>query len=232
MAPAQASPTTTNTKPRSLAVPVSSGSPYDYAYRFSGDGGTTWVYCDGDAAGSSNGYALANAGQMTSTPGAPPNVWINEIHYDNASTDLDEGVEIAGPAGTDLTGFSVRAYNGSDGTSYLTSNLSGTIPNQMNGFGTVWVPIVGLQNGAPDGIALIGTANQVIQFLCYEGTFAATNGPAVGQTCTNIGVSQEPPTAIGLALQLTGTGGAYSAFTWAAASAHSRGLVNVGQTLQ
>lgn len=31
-------------------------------------------------------------------------VWINEIHYDNTGDDVDEGVEIAGPAGTDLTG--------------------------------------------------------------------------------------------------------------------------------
>ena len=27
--------------------------------------------------------------------------WINEFHYDNTGTDIDEGVEIAGAAGTD-----------------------------------------------------------------------------------------------------------------------------------
>jgi hypothetical protein len=32
-------------------------------------------------------------------------VFINEIHYDNAGTDVGEGVEIAGTAGTDLTGW-------------------------------------------------------------------------------------------------------------------------------
>jgi hypothetical protein len=41
---------------------------YDYAYRFSGDGGTTFTYCDGRIAGSADGYQPANAGQMTSTP--------------------------------------------------------------------------------------------------------------------------------------------------------------------
>eukprot|EP01083_Nonionella_stella_P034213 93680_1 len=30
-------------------------------------------------------------------------VWINELHYDNAGTDIDEFVEIAGIAGTDLS---------------------------------------------------------------------------------------------------------------------------------
>ncbi len=27
-------------------------------------------------------------------------VFINELHYDNSGTDADEGIEIAGPAGT------------------------------------------------------------------------------------------------------------------------------------
>ena len=34
-------------------------------------------------------------------------VFINEIHYDNAGTDAGEAIEIAGPAGTNLTGWSV-----------------------------------------------------------------------------------------------------------------------------
>lgn len=38
---------------------------YDYAYRFSGDGGSTWVYCDLLDAGSSDGYQMANAGVLT-----------------------------------------------------------------------------------------------------------------------------------------------------------------------
>ncbi|TNF42399.1 MAG: hypothetical protein EP311_05360, partial [Cytophagales bacterium] len=52
-------------------------------------------------------------------------VFINEIHYDNASTDVGEAIEIAGPAGTDLTGWSIVLYNGSNGTLYDTDNLSG-----------------------------------------------------------------------------------------------------------
>jgi hypothetical protein len=45
-------------------------------------------------------------------------VFINEIHYDNAGTDVGEGVEIAGYAGIDLTGWSLVPYNGTDGKSY------------------------------------------------------------------------------------------------------------------
>ena len=36
---------------------------YDYAYRFSGDSGQTWTYCDLN--GSGDGYQIANAGKLT-----------------------------------------------------------------------------------------------------------------------------------------------------------------------
>lgn len=39
---------------------------YDFAYRFTGNDGATWLYCDGGDAGSSDGYAPADAGQLTS----------------------------------------------------------------------------------------------------------------------------------------------------------------------
>ncbi len=37
-------------------------------------------------------------------------VFINELHYDNTGTDVDEGVEIAGQAGIDLSGWSLVFY--------------------------------------------------------------------------------------------------------------------------
>ena len=49
-----------------LAAPGAAGA-YDYAFRFSGNGGVDWVYCDAGAAGSSDGYAAASAGQMSVT---------------------------------------------------------------------------------------------------------------------------------------------------------------------
>ena len=62
-------------------------------------------------------------------------VFINEFHYDNESTDEGEGIEIFGPAGTNLTGWSIELYNGSDARSYHTMDLIGTIPNLQNGYG-------------------------------------------------------------------------------------------------
>jgi predicted extracellular nuclease len=167
-------------------------------------------------------------------------VFINEIHYDNAGTDSGEAVEIAGPAGTDLTGWSLVRYNGSGGAIYTTPTanpagsdvLSGAIPDLGDGFGVVVVNYLvnGLQNGNPDGVALVDNGGAVIQFLCYGGTFSAVGGPADGMTCTDIGVSEGSTTPAGNSLQLTGSGTTYGDFTWAAAQANSFGAFNTGQT--
>jgi DNA/RNA endonuclease G (NUC1) len=116
-----------------------------------------------------------------------PSVRFAEVHYDNAGTDANEAIEVSGPAGTDLTGWSVVLYNGSGGASYDTKTLSGTIPATCGSRGVVVVayPSNGIQNGAPDGMALVSPSG-VVEFLSYEGVFAATNGPANGMTSTDI----------------------------------------------
>jgi uncharacterized repeat protein (TIGR01451 family) len=171
--------------------------------------------------------SVASRAQLSNPP-----VFINEIHYDNTGTDADEFVEVAGPAGTDLTGYAIVLYNGSGGASYSTTALSGLIPDQQNGFGTVRIDyaVNGIQNGSPDGVALVGPGNVLIQFLSYEGVFAATNGPASGITSTDIGVTEngsEPP---GLSLQLQGAGTTYDDFHWSAPIARTRSEINTGQT--
>lgn len=64
-------------------------------------------------------------------------IFINEIHYDNAGTDSGERVEILAPAGTNMSGWKLIAYNGTGGAQYATVNLSGTIPNQASCRGTL-----------------------------------------------------------------------------------------------
>src|SRR5574338_37713 len=51
---------------------------------------------------------------------AATSVFINEIHYDNTGTDAGEFIEIAGPAGTDLSGYQLVLYNGAGGAPYDT----------------------------------------------------------------------------------------------------------------
>ena len=76
--------------------------------------------------------ALLTAGAASAFTRDPATVFVNELHYDNRGVDLNEAVEIAGPAQTDLTGWRLVLYNGSDGRDYFTQQLSGIIPDQGN----------------------------------------------------------------------------------------------------
>lgn len=159
-----------------------------------------------------------------------PVPFINEIHYDNDGTDADEGVELAGAASLDLAGYSIVLYNGNGGTVYDTVALSGVLPSQQDGFGTLSFAISGMQNGAPDGLALVDPDGIVMQFLSYEGEMTATDGPATGLLSTDIGVSESSSTAIGFSLQLGGQGSSYEDFTWEAAASATFDEVNNNQT--
>ena len=169
---------------------------------------------------------------ISGTAAAQTLVFINELHYDNEGADQDEGVEVAGPAATDLAGWTVALYNGATGEVYDTIILGGTIPNLSNGYGVLHFPRIGIQNGAPDGMALVDHLSTVIQFLSYEGTFVAIGGPANGMTSTDIGVAEDGTTPIGHSLQLIGTGGFYEEFTWNTPTFHTRGAINTNQTFQ
>ncbi len=175
-------------------------------------------------------FAAVGGAPLSVSAGSGPAVFINEIHYDNGGTDVGEAIEVAAPAGTDLSGWSLVLYNGNGGGVYNTIALSGSVPNLQNGYGTLSFSASGLQNGAPDGIALVDAGGTVIQFLSYEGSFTATDGPANGMTSSDIGVAESSATAAGESLQLTGTGTTYDDFTWAAAQADTFGAVNAGQT--
>lgn len=166
-------------------------------------------------------------------PGSTSTIFINEFHYDNASTDAGEFIEIAGPAGTNLTGWRIELYNGATGAQYDTDPLVGTIPSQQGGYGTASISyaVNGIQNGNPDGIALINPSNTVVQFLCYGGTFNATNSTASGLGCTDIGVSESAATLVGQSLQLQGTGTTYGDFTWTTTPiANTQNSPNTGQS--
>lgn len=165
-------------------------------------------------------------------PAAPvqalTSVFINEIHYDNTGGDVGEAIEVAGPAGTDLTGWSIVLYNGAGGASYATIALSGLIPNQQGGYGVASVAAVGLQNGSPDGIAL-ANGTTLVQFLSYEGSFFGVGVPANGIGSVDIGVAENGSEPVGQSLRLTGSGTTYEDFTWASPATATFGTINSGQ---
>ncbi len=169
---------------------------------------------------------------FTSLQTTGQNTWINEIHYDNSGGDVGEGIEVVleNPGSFTLSGFTVTLYNGNNGTSYASETLNNF--SQVNAYSNFvvyyWNP-TSIQNGAPDGLSL-DYQGTVVQFLSYEGTFTATNGPANGLTSVDIGVSEPGTTPIGESLQLSGTGTAYTDFTWQSPATATFGSNNNGQT--
>ena len=138
---------------------------------------------------------------------AATSVFINEIHYDNAGTDAGEAIEIEGEAGTDLAGYSIVLYNGNGGAPYATVPLGGIIGAACDTRGVLvfGFPENGIQNGAPDGMALVAPDGAVIEFLSYEGTMTAVGGPADGLVSTDIVASQNNAVP-GTSLQRTSSG--------------------------
>lgn len=134
-------------------------------------------------------------------------VFISELHYDNEGTDSGEAIELAGPAGTDLTGWQILLYNGSSSqlNVYRTENLSGSLTAHPScddlGLLVIDFPSNGIQNGSPDGIALVDNMGNIVEFISYEGEMTPVEGPASGMTSTDIGVSETASTPVGFSLQ-------------------------------
>jgi 5'-nucleotidase len=164
------------------------------------------------ALGLASGTA-AVAAEAAATP------FISEIHYDNAGTDSGEAIEIEAPVGFDLAGWQIALYNGNGGAAYGTRTLSGVVP--AAGVVVESYPVDGIQNGSPDGIALVAPGGSVAEYLTYEGTFAAVGGPANGQTGTDIGVAETSTTPVGSSLQKIGG-------SWRDAAPNTFGVLNAG----
>lgn len=165
---------------------------------------------------------------------AQADVFINEIHYDNTGGDVGEAIEVVATAGEDLSLYSIVRYNGNGGASYGTDSLP--VGTQVTCGAQVQIGVInyavdGLQNGSPDGVALVGPGNAVIQFLSYEGTFTATNGPALGMLSVDIGVAEAGTAPIGTSLQLGGgPGSTYAGFAWNGSATQTFNACNNGQT--
>ena len=171
---------------------------------------------------------------------------INEIHYDNDGGDAGEFIELV--SAFSLVGYSVVLYNGATpalATLYRTTVIPagpGPTPVPSAGVGptsqTVTVtefvhgglvytvldyPTDGIQNGGSDGILLVDTNGAIVEFLSYEGVLTASNGPAVavGQSTTDIVVTETSSTVVGSSLQrIVGSN------LWEAPKTNTRGFPN------
>ena len=163
------------------------------------------------------------------------NVWLNELHYDNVSTDEGEFVEIVleEVPGNVLSDYTVTFYNGNNGSSYDSKTFDQfTVGVNIDEFTILYYYKEGIQNGEPDGIAIDYQGTLIPgQFLSYEGAFEAIGGPANGVTSTNIGVMEGSTTEIGQSLQLLGTGAIYNDFIWQEPATETPGALNNGQII-
>lgn len=164
-------------------------------------------------------------------------VFINELHYDNAGSDSGERIEIVASNGESLSGYRIHLYNGSGSPGSASSYDDDAVPaGSIASCGgnvriaTVSYPASGLQNGGNDAIALVDDAGTVVQFIGYEGSVTAGNGPAAGLTSDSLPVAEGSGTAAGTSLQLHGSGSGYHDFSWSGSSAQSFGACNSGQT--
>jgi DNA/RNA endonuclease G (NUC1) len=168
-------------------------------------------------------FLLACFSLVASSHAAAQGVRFSELHYDDVGVDDGERIEVAGPAGIDLTGWRVLLYNGATGTVYNTQTLSGVLPAtcENRGVTVISYPVNGIQNGDPDGMALVNPAGGVVEFLSYDGVFAAVDGPAAGLTSMDIGVGESndtTPAGRSLARRPNGT--------WAPSAANTFGACN------
>ena len=178
--------------------------------------------------------------QIKIIPGTPSgstssDVFINEFHYDNSGNDVGEFIEVVvGPAFLGATP-SIQLYNGNNGRSYGSRiSLDEFTPGPSNtpGLPTLYFKeISGIQNGAPDGLAL-AIDGVVREFLSYEGTFTAVDGIAAGMTSNPVGVAQGPSTPVGQqSISRTGSGKIAEEFEWQIQPGnHTPGEINIGQS--
>ena len=179
--------------------------------------------------------------KRSATAACFPAVWINEFHYSNSGTDKDERVEVMGPTGTDLSGYTLALYSGAQ--TYRNITLDLTLPvngdNGPGGVSSVVIAVSGLQNGPGDGIALASSANnglagsrRLLHFISYAGSFTAADGVAKNAVSEDVGVVETSSSPAAGSIQLTGRGSRASDFTWSLLATNSFGTINTGQTIQ
>ena len=159
--------------------------------------------------------------------------FINEIHYDNIGIDTNEGIEICAHVTENMNQLCVLFYNGKNGLIYKTSYLSdfeiGSVYNEIE-VKLYFLVCSGIQNGGiyGDGMALIKD-NAVLEFISYETSFCAKEGPCENLVSTNINVFQTNKTQEGTSLQKVGIGRHSADFRWVGSRTENFGELNSDQ---
>jgi len=105
-------------------------------------------------------------------------VKINELNYDDASTDDEEFIELYGPPSKDLTGWTLELVNGNGGAVYAPSPIALTaIPadgylvisyDTATDICDICLSGFTIQNGGPDAMRLLDADGNIVDALGYE----------------------------------------------------------------
>lgn len=165
---------------------------------------------DGDNAKQLKNYVIVLGGSTTK-----PTLVINEVDYDNISTDNAEYIEVVNTSmqSVSLVGLELALVNGGTSTAYSTIDLSGagtlaagqflvvanagvSVNAQAKKLDPLWTQDE-IQNGSPDGIALIDdVTHTLIDALSYEGAITAATLPGFSATVSLVeGTALDPAIA-------------------------------------
>lgn len=146
---------------------------------------------DGDNPKQLKNYVIVLGGSAAS-----PTLVINEVDYDNISTDNAEYIELVNTSTQPVTlaGLKLVLVNGGTSTAYSTIDLAGagslaagqflvvanagvSVNAQAKKLDPLWTQDE-IQNGAPDGVALIDdVTHRLIDALSYEGAITSATLP-------------------------------------------------------
>ncbi|MCC5876500.1 MAG: S8 family serine peptidase [Candidatus Sumerlaeia bacterium] len=153
-----------------------------------------------------------------------PTIWINEMaRVPNTGAHQRDvaWIEIAGPAGYDISGWTIAGYT-EEGLvkAILNDTLSGVIPDQHNGYGTLRYDVEYEPHneetppGSAIGISLQDPDGNVAQFISHSQWVEAAEGPAMEMVGDFTGTLTDEAAELGHSVQLAGTGTRYSDFHW------------------
>jgi len=150
-------------------------------------GGYAWLAQTDEAYG--NDFQATRLFQIqcsgSPTPPSTGGLVISELLYDAVGADSDVFVELHGPPGKDISGYTIVGVNGNGGSDYKTVTLSGALGGDGlyvvgNTSAGAWIAdqadqlaSVDFQNG-PDSVQLRDPAGVVVDALAY-GSFGASD---------------------------------------------------------
>ncbi|MDD3715761.1 MAG: hypothetical protein PHX07_01210 [Candidatus Marinimicrobia bacterium] len=157
-----------------------------------------------------------------------PQAWINEVHYDNTGTDVDEFVEVvvACPENCSLGDLTLYMYNGFDGRPYCLECVIDFVPGERIGpyqFYTWYQG--GIQNDM-EGMILV-YHDTLVDIIAYEGSFYGTHEPALGLLFPDVGVAETASSPLGGSIYLSG----FPGDPWVYSTEATPGNPNPGQVL-